>query len=69
MRSTNSAAVGSSIRLDGSFLPTLRQTLATWWARYQTRQDLAALTESDLRNIGLTRFEAEKEANKPFWQE
>jgi uncharacterized protein YjiS (DUF1127 family) len=27
------------------------------------------LTERDLRDIGISRSEAEAEANKPFWEE
>jgi uncharacterized protein YjiS (DUF1127 family) len=40
--------------------------LAQWQQRSLGRRELANLTERDLRDIGITRGEAEAEANKPF---
>ena len=40
-----------------------------WQQRAAGRRELMNLTERDLRDIGITRSEAEAEANKPFWQE
>jgi len=36
--------------------------------RVYSRYELMSLNEGDLRDIGLTRGEAEFEAAKPFWQ-
>jgi uncharacterized protein YjiS (DUF1127 family) len=42
--------------------------MAEWQQRSAGRRELINLTERDLRDIGITRTEAETEANKPFWQ-
>jgi uncharacterized protein YjiS (DUF1127 family) len=41
---------------------------AEWKQRSAGRRELMNLTERDLRDIGITRSEAEAEANKPFWK-
>jgi uncharacterized protein YjiS (DUF1127 family) len=46
----------------------LRQALQRWHERGLGRRELRRLTERELRDIGLTRAEAEAEASKPFWQ-
>jgi uncharacterized protein YjiS (DUF1127 family) len=38
------------------------------WRRWRTRQCLSAFDDHMLRDIGLTRAEAEYELNKPFWR-
>jgi uncharacterized protein YjiS (DUF1127 family) len=58
------------------FLPAPRKTrktgflrtLSLWHRRSASRGDLARLDAHGLRDIGLTRFEAECECAKPFWQ-
>jgi len=42
--------------------------LAEWQQRSAGRRELLNLTERDLRDIGISRSEAEAEANKPFWE-
>jgi len=42
--------------------------VAEWQQRSAGRRELLNLTERDLRDIGVTRSEAEAEANKPFWE-
>lgn len=42
---------------------------ATWFLRGRARQQLRQLDELTLRDIGVTRYDAEIEANKPFWKE
>jgi len=44
-------------------------TLRQWRRRIRERQQLAALGDLMLRDIGLTRADAEYLANKPFWRE
>ncbi|QQA44619.1 DUF1127 domain-containing protein [Pelagovum pacificum] len=39
-----------------------------WEVRRKTRRDLKRLNDDQLRDIGLTRFEAESESNEPFWR-
>jgi uncharacterized protein YjiS (DUF1127 family) len=43
--------------------------LAKWQQRSAGRRELVNLSERELRDIGITRSEAEAEANKPFWVE
>jgi uncharacterized protein YjiS (DUF1127 family) len=42
--------------------------LLTWQERAVQRHALAALDEPMLRDIGLSRAEAWREASKPFWR-
>lgn len=39
-----------------------------FWRRLGTRRALHELDDQQLRDIGLTRAEAEREANLPFWK-
>jgi uncharacterized protein YjiS (DUF1127 family) len=41
--------------------------LLQWYDRVRQRRHLQALDEHMLKDIGLTRADAEMEANKPFW--
>ena len=43
--------------------------LREWRRRSRERAELAALDDRTLRDIGLTRADAEFLANKPFWRE
>ena len=54
-------------RLSG-FLSGVRAALREWRRRRNGRLELARLDERMLRDIGLTRFDAEYEINKPFWR-
>ena len=38
-------------------------------ARSRERQALACMSDRELRDIGVTRYEALHEANKPCWRE
>jgi uncharacterized protein YjiS (DUF1127 family) len=55
-------------RLSG-FLNGVRAALREWRRRRNGRLELARLDERMLRDIGVTRFDAEYEINKPFWRE
>jgi uncharacterized protein YjiS (DUF1127 family) len=39
-----------------------------WQERYRTRRDLMRLSDYQLKDIGLNRFDAEEEFQKPFWR-
>lgn len=39
-----------------------------WRRRARGRAELAALSEPELRDIGLTRYDAQHEIGKPFWR-
>jgi uncharacterized protein YjiS (DUF1127 family) len=46
----------------------LLRRIDEWQRRAAGRRELMTLTDRDLRDIGITRSEAEAEANKPFWK-
>jgi len=45
----------------------LRQRLAEWRWRQQSRQELESLNDATLRDIGITRCDVHRELRKPFW--
>ena len=55
-------------RLTG-ILSDVGAVLREWRRRRNGRLELARLDERMLRDIGLTRVDAEYEMNKPFWRE
>jgi uncharacterized protein YjiS (DUF1127 family) len=55
-------------RLD-DFLGAVRAVLREWRRRRNGRLELARLDDRMLRDIGLTRLDAEYEINKPFWRD
>lgn len=48
-------------------LATIGASLRTWRRRSRSRRALEALSDHELRDIGLTRTHAWHEAQKPFW--
>ena len=42
--------------------------LATWIERTRQRKSLAGLDDHQLRDIGITRVDAARECEKPFWR-
>ena len=42
--------------------------LAMWIERARQRQSLAGLDDRSLRDIGITRADAARECEKPFWR-
>ena len=43
-------------------------TVSKWTLRHRTRQALGQLTETQLRDMGLTPLQARREAARLFWQ-
>lgn len=43
-------------------------TVSKWTLRHLTRQALGQLTETQLRDVGLTPLQARREAARLFWQ-
>lgn len=41
--------------------------IVEWRQRVRSRHELMSLGEAELRDIGLSRGEAEHESSKPFW--
>lgn len=61
----------ASLSATGSFLSLLRdlvERLLVWQERWEQRERLSGLDEHILRDIGLSRADAAREANKPFWR-
>ena len=46
---------------------TIGASLRTWLRRNRSRRALEALSDHELRDIGLTRTHACREGRKPFW--
>lgn len=40
----------------------------TWFLQGRARQQLRQLDDYTLRDIGISRYDAEIESNKPFWK-
>ncbi len=55
-------------RAGDALLAPLVETLETWIRRARERRELLRLSERDLKDIGLNRYEAAVEAGKPFWR-
>ena len=51
-----------------AWLRRVRDTVRLWQDRARGREELLRLGEHELRDIGITRVQAEAEANKPFWR-
>lgn len=61
------AAIGIGILL-GDQLGMAAAFLREWLHRRRYRAYLAAMDDRGLRDIGLTRGDAEREAERPFWE-
>jgi uncharacterized protein YjiS (DUF1127 family) len=51
-----------------SFLHALQARLAVWSARARERRLLLALDDRSLKDLGLSRADARREAARPFWR-
>ncbi len=65
--STSRRATGFRQGLGFSLL-RISQTLNMWYDRSRQRRHLIALDDHLLRDIGIDRTSALKEATKPFWR-
>ena len=45
----------------------LKLRIAEWQRRARSRHELEGLSDATLRDIGITRCDAHREMNKPFW--
>jgi uncharacterized protein YjiS (DUF1127 family) len=45
----------------------LKLRIAEWQRRTRSRHELEGLSDATLRDIGITRCDAHREMNKPFW--
>jgi uncharacterized protein YjiS (DUF1127 family) len=53
--------------LTTTFRTTFKHGLVEWRRRIRSRDELMGLSDYSLRDIGLSRWDAEAEASKPFW--
>jgi uncharacterized protein YjiS (DUF1127 family) len=44
------------------------ETLATWRSRSRERELLARMSDRELKDIAVSRYDAEMEIRKPFWR-
>ncbi|HYM31766.1 MAG TPA: DUF1127 domain-containing protein [Candidatus Cybelea sp.] len=50
------------------FLVRFEGLIKTWAQRIRERDELAAMNERELRDIGITRTDVVAELDKPFWR-
>lgn len=58
---------GTGTSRTGGFVGLL-DTVLEWLERTRTRRQLRGLDDRMLQDIGVSRYDAEREADKPFWQ-
>jgi len=64
-----SHSVGPSVGTAfGRFVMGIADTVATWNERRRQRLALESLPDHLLSDIGVSRADADREAEKPFWQ-
>jgi uncharacterized protein YjiS (DUF1127 family) len=49
-------------------LARMGSEVGEWRRRLRDRRALAAMSDRSLRDIGITRYDADWEARKPFWR-
>jgi uncharacterized protein YjiS (DUF1127 family) len=70
----NSTAAGPSFgmwragRVLGRWFESSRKILATWVSRSRERDLLAQMSDWELKDIGVSRYDAAREIRKPFWR-
>ena len=67
VNSPNTGIFKSKANLSGARLDRLKSRIFEWRRRVHSRGELMSLSDAELRDIGLSRSEAEIEATKVFW--
>ncbi len=52
----------------GRVVRFMLESFATWRERAEQRAHLHCMNERQLKDIGISRADAAREANKPFWR-
>ena len=68
LRKTACRAAPATRASGGSLLRAAVEMLFAWQERWEQRQHLKALDDHLLRDMGLSRLDAAREADKPFWR-
>jgi len=55
-------------RLTGTVVVAVPDTLYTWQRRYRMRREMLLLDDRLLRDMGINRYDAQREARRPFWK-
>lgn len=63
------ALSANPLQLLGQLVPAVWRQIGRWHALYRQRQQLAALSDEMLKDIGLSRADIESETSRPFWDE
>lgn len=66
---SESIGLSSNQFRSGSLLVRLTAALEAWTERRRQRLTLQGLSDHALKDIGLSRSDAEREARKPFWRD
>jgi uncharacterized protein YjiS (DUF1127 family) len=59
---------GSHGKTGRHLLSQLAHALETWLLRRDRRRELGSLDDEQLKDIGISRADAVREARKPFWR-
>ncbi|MGD0433403.1 MAG: DUF1127 domain-containing protein [Acetobacteraceae bacterium] len=51
-----------------ALLKSVARTLGVWRSRYRERHAFPVLDHRELRDLGLSRWDVERELAKPFWR-
>ena len=55
-------------RVLGEWLELFTEVVAIWTSRSRERNLLAQMSDADLKDIGVSRYDAMMEIQKPFWR-
>jgi len=58
----------SKIKLQILFGARWLRVFDAWIKRSHQRRELASLDDRQLKDVGITRYEASRESTKPFWR-
>jgi uncharacterized protein YjiS (DUF1127 family) len=67
VNSPNMGIFRRTTNLSGARLGRLKDRILEWRRRLHSRGELMSLSDAELRDIGLSRSEAEVEASKVYW--
>lgn len=67
-RDPGSSGAFSSWRSPVEALRALDRLLGLWESRARSRRQLSGLDDAQLKDIGVSRADARREARKPFWR-